>query len=98
MQNLDPKLLDTLRSQIGYCGSYNNQEFELIEVLEHDAALVLRDCSHAHHIQTDMHGEARRMVSNTHTVPIFSEVEKALHPVLKEYFSAETVTELNHLI
>lgn len=98
MQELKPDLLLLLREQIGCRGLYNNQEYELIEVLEHDAALVLRDCSTAHTIQSDMHGEAHRMVSKTHTVPLFSEIDENLHPVLKDFFSATLVEQLQAVI
>lgn len=97
MQTIEPKLLATLRRQIGSRGLYQNQEYELIEVLEHDNALVLRDCSKAHTIQSDMHGEAHRMVAKTHTVPIFSDVDAGLHPVIKEFFSQQQLPELEQL-
>jgi hypothetical protein len=97
-RHVPPALLDALRDRIGTRGLYNGQEFELIEVLEHDPAVVLRDCGAAHTIQPDMHGEAHRMVNKTHTVPIASEVERGLHPVLKSFFPPETQRTLESLL
>ena len=98
MQKLEPNLLAVLRDQIGCRGNHQNQEYELIEVLEHDNALVLLDCSNANTIQSDMHGEAHRIVSKTHTVPIFSEVGAGFHPVLTEFFANDLLAALQKLI
>lgn len=98
MHHTPPQLLDALRARIGVRGSHEGRELELIEVLEHEPALVLRDCGEAHTIQTDMHGEARRMVGKTHTVPVFSEVNDDFHPVLKALFPADAMAELNDIL
>ncbi|MBN1377981.1 MAG: hypothetical protein JXA04_01965 [Gammaproteobacteria bacterium] len=98
MQDISQKLLSALRNQIGALGRYNGQDFELIEVLEHEPALVLRECGKSHTIQDDLHGEAHRIVSKTHTVSIFSEVSDKLHPVLEEFFPPQTLTVLHSYI
>lgn len=85
MTDLPNELLDILHNLIGTRGFYQGSEYELIEILEHGPSLVLRDCSEAHAIQNDMHGEARRLVTKTHTVPLFSEIRHDIHPVLKEF-------------
>lgn len=96
--DVPPALIEALRGRIGTRGLYEGQEFELIEILEHDPAVVLRDCSAAHTIQADMHGEAHRMVSKTHTVPVLSEVDPALHPVLRSFFPPETREALESML
>lgn len=98
MQPIEPRLLEALRSHIGNRGLYQDQEYELIEVLEHDCAVVLRDCSAAQTIQSDMHGEAHRMVSKTHTVPVFSEVDSGFHPVLHTFFDSRSLQELEQTL
>ena len=95
MTETSTELLDILHELIGARGQYHAGEYELIEVLEHGPSLVLRDCSAAHEIQSDMHGEARRLVTKTHTVPLFSEVHDELHPVLKEFFGDELSEKLS---
>lgn len=96
MSKLTPQLLAALRDLIGTQGSYSNKTFEIIEVLEHDEALVLSDCDEsAQSIQPDMHGEAHRKVHKTHTVPIFSELGDVFHPVLQEFFSPDIIDKLS---
>lgn len=94
MTDLPTELLDILHDLIGTRGFYQNSEYELIEILEHGPSLVLRDCSDTHAIQNDMHGEARRLVTKTHTIPLFSEVQHDLHPVLKEFFEPSQIERL----
>lgn len=94
MTDLPTELLDILHDLIGTRGFYKNSEYELIEVLEHGPAVVLRDCGADHAIQSDMHGEARRLVTKTHTVPLFSELRHDLHPVLKDFFEPSQVERL----
>lgn len=98
MTDLPTELLDILHDLIGTRGFYQNSEYELIEILEHGPALVLRDCSEAHAIQNDMHGDAHRLVTKTHTVPLFSEVSHDLHPVLKEFFEPPQVDRLTQAL
>ena len=97
MQTVPEIVLATLRELIGTRGYYQATEYEFIEVLEHGPELVLHDCSHAQTIQPDMHGEARRLVDKTHTVPLFSEVSHDLHPVLVDFFSPDIVHRLQQL-
>lgn len=94
MTDLPTELLDILHDLIGTRGCYQNNEYEFIEVLEHGPALVLLDCSDDHAIQNDMHGEARRLVTKTHTVPLLSEVQHDLHPVLKDFFEPPQIERL----
>jgi hypothetical protein len=98
MQELSQKLLTILREQIGAHGKYNGQDFELIEILEQEPAVVLQDCGAKHAIQNDMHGEAHRIVSTTHTIPLFSEVAVALHPVLADFLPKDISAQINSLI
>ena len=94
MENISPALLAALRDLIGTHGKYHGQDYELIEVLEHEPAVVLLDCSSKHSIQNDMHGEAHRITNKTHTVSILSETSNTLHPVLEEFFSVPILSRL----
>lgn len=98
MREIPPQLLIALRKHIGTLGKYHGQDYELIEVLEHEPAVVLRDCNPTYVIQNDMHGEAHRIVSAAHTVPILSEVSATLHPVLADFFPRQIVSQLNALV
>lgn len=98
MDTRSTELVAALRNQIGTHGRHEGREFELIEVLEHEPAVVLRDCGERCSIQNDMHGEAHRMVHTTHTVPVLSEVSASLHPVLTDFFPEAIVNALNSLV
>ncbi|GIX22759.1 MAG: hypothetical protein KatS3mg121_1542 [Gammaproteobacteria bacterium] len=73
---------EALRACIGTRGRFDGREIELIEVIEHDPAVVFADGSGAQTIQDDQHGEAHRIVPRTYTVPLFSELG-GLHPALE---------------
>ncbi len=98
MKKRTKRLLSALREQIGTRGKYHGKEFEIIEVIEHEPAVVLRDCGAKHIIQSDMYGEAHRMVNETHTVAVFSDVDDKLHPVLEEFFPPQTYSKLQSII
>ncbi len=95
MVKLSQQLLSALRDQIGTRGKYQGRDYELIEVIEHEPAVVLRDCGAKHVIQNDMHGEAHRFVQETHTVAVFSEASDKLHPVLEEFFLPPIFSKLS---
>ena len=98
MSETSKELLTILHDLIGTRGMYHEKEYELIEILEHGPSLVLRDCSANHEIQSDMHGEARRLVTKTHTIPLLSELGKTLHPVLKDFFDESIGSRLDNVI
>ncbi len=90
-------LLDRLHQLIGSYGYFQDTQYELVEVLESQPAIVLHDCSQAREIQADMHGEAHRLVDKTHTVNLLNEAHDSLHPVLKEFFHPDIQAELKTL-
>ena len=69
MAGTDSKI-DYLRNLIGVRARYHGALFEIIEVLEDGPSLVLQDCEKHTTIQADQHGEARRRVPLTMTLPI----------------------------
>lgn len=73
-----------LHELIGMQGQYQGHEYELVEVLDAHAAVVLERCDQQK-IQNDALGKARRLVNATYTVPLKSTLKPVLHPVLQEF-------------
>ncbi|MCF6236302.1 MAG: hypothetical protein L3J70_08025 [Gammaproteobacteria bacterium] len=65
-----------LRSLIGTHINWQDQEHVIIEVLEDEAALVLKSTQQPGIIQPDQHGEAHRRVPSTITLPVYTNAEK----------------------
>ncbi len=59
-----------LRNLIGRWVLYHGVRYEIIEVLEEGASLVLEDCEDHKTIQADQHGEAHRRVPQTVTLAV----------------------------
>jgi hypothetical protein len=75
------ELLSALAALIGREFHYQGRHCEVIEVLSEGPALVLA-CGGGG-IQADQFGEPRRRAPNTFTIPVLSEVEADLHPVVR---------------
>ncbi len=67
---------DQLRSLIGTHVNWQGQEHIIIEVLEDEAALVLKSTQQPGIIQPDQYGEAHRRVPSTLTLPVYTNAEK----------------------
>ena len=72
--------MDQLRGLIGLKVIYQNQPWEIIEILEDGPALVLQDSQMHQVIQPDQFGEAHRRVPPTVTIPVFTLDKTELHP------------------
>ena len=70
-----------LRDLIGLRVRYQDQDWQIIEVLEDGPSLVLQDCTTHTVIQPDQHGEAHRRVPNTLTIPLLAADKKELNPI-----------------
>jgi len=74
--------LNRLRKLIGLKVRHQGAQWEIIEVMEDNPALVLRDCEMHTVIQPDQHGEAHRRVPITIMMPLFEEDGVSLNPAL----------------
>ncbi len=70
--------LHQLRGMIGVVVSYEGQRFQVIEVLEDGPYLVLQH-SEDTSLQPDQHGDPRRRVPHTVTIPVFEKNGSEFH-------------------
>ena len=64
-------LLDWLRSLIGRHVHYEQQRYQIIDIVLQDFALVLQCDQPVHAIQANQYGSANRRVLKTVTLPVF---------------------------
>ena len=69
-----------LRGMIGTQVVHQGEGYQIIEVLEQSTELVLLKLENATTIQTDQHGDARRRVPHTLTIPVLTADRTELHP------------------
>jgi hypothetical protein len=91
-------LLRELHGLIGLEFEYQGAYCEVIEILSDGPALVLACRTGGERIQADQFGEPRRRAPTTYTIPLLSEVEDDLHPVVRALVDAERETRLRALI
>lgn len=92
------ELLRTLQSLIGRGGEYEGVPCQVIDVLADGPALVLGRLGAGGIIQADQHGDARRRVPQTYTVPLRSALGADLHPVLLAFTDAAEQQSLRRLL
>lgn len=92
---LSDNFLNLACELIGVRGVYQEQEYIIVEILLDSAAVVLEPMSQTSHIQSDFQGEARRYAPKHFTVPLLSEVQRTLHPVLVQFLGKDIVSVLN---
>lgn len=86
--------LTLLEALIGRRVAYQGIDYRIIEVLREGPAVVVSPLLGADVIQSDQFGGAKRRVPQTHTLPLLSEVENDLHPVLRDMLDDEDVQRL----
>jgi len=67
-----PLPLEKLRQMIGRTVVLRSHTYTVIEVLDHLPALVLQADDAALTIQADLHGHARRQVTQTMIIPVYA--------------------------
>ncbi len=87
-------LTTLLEALIGRRVAYQGIDYRIIEILREGPAVVVSPLLGAGVIQSDQFGGAKRRVPQTHTLPLFSEVEDDVHPVLRDMLDAEDVERL----
>ena len=65
--------VDRLRDLIGNEVHYDGKACQIIEILEDGPSLILQHSDLLTHIQPDQHGEARRKVPTTVTIPVLDQ-------------------------
>ena len=81
---MEAQLLQQLRALIGKTLRYSGHSCRIIEVLDHENALVLRCEDDERVIQGNQFGEATRRVQRCHTLPLFDE-HQSLNPVIRSW-------------
>jgi len=76
--------LSQLRGMIGQTVIVDNKYYLVIEVLEQSTELVLQVKHSETYIQSDQHGDARRRVPTTLTIPVLTADKSGLHPAFLE--------------
>lgn len=83
MQN-PPLKVANLHNLIGHEVRYQGRTCRIIEVIEDIPALILQQQQPNASIQPDQHGEARRKVPDTITLPVIDRESGALHPAFSD--------------
>jgi hypothetical protein len=76
--------LTQLRGMIGQTVIVDDKHYLVIEVLEQSTELVLQVKQSDTYIQPDQHGDARRRVPTTITVPVLTADKTGIHPAFLE--------------
>lgn len=92
------KLTTEMARLVGERIVYEGVPCEVIDVLTEGPSLVLaRRDSGSDVIQRDEHGDPRRRVPRTYTVPLHSEVTSDLHPIVLMLAGEEQAARLRQL-
>jgi len=81
---METLLLEQLRTLIGRTLTYGGHRCQIIEILDHERALVLRCEDGDREIQGNQFGEATRRVRHCHTLPLFDN-HQGLNPVIRAW-------------
>ncbi len=84
---MERELLQQLRALIGRTLTYSGHNCRIIEILDHEDALVLRCEDNERVIQGNQFGEATRRVKRTHTLPLFDN-HQSLNPVIRAWLES----------
>lgn len=89
------RLLEPL---IGIRGQYGDRVIELFDVLEDGPQVAVLDASSGPRIQTNQYGDPLTRQHRILTLPVFSEIEADVHPVLRALLPDAILSELRQLI
>jgi hypothetical protein len=84
---METLLLQQLRALVGHTLQYGGHTCQIIEILDHENALVLRCEDSERVIQGNQFGEATRRVKRHHTLPLFDE-HAGLNPVVRAWLES----------
>ncbi len=92
------QLLTELHALIGREVDYAGVYCQVIDVLSDGPSLVLGRLRDEGVIQPDQYGDAKRRVPKTYTVPLISEIDHDLHPVVRALAEPEQLEVLRALL
>ena len=95
---LAQEMVQLLAPLIGIRGRYGGRVLELVEVLAEGPQVALLDTSSSPGIQANQYGDPLTRQPRILTLPVVSEVEADVHPVLRALLPEKTLAELRHLI
>jgi hypothetical protein len=84
-------LLHELQALIGREAVVDGARCQVIEILEHGPCVVVCETA-GFQIQSNQFGDPQRRVPRTHTLPLRSQIEDDIHPVVR-LFAGEALTD-----
>lgn len=90
-------LVLTLRELIGREAVVDGVRCQVIEILEAGPCVVVCETVGAE-IQSNQYGDPQRRVPRTHTLPLRSQLEQDLHPVVRALAGDELTRRLRSLL
>lgn len=93
-EGLSVLALKLLTPLIGIQGQQASRVMELVEILHEGPSVVLLDTSSPPSIRADQYGDPRIRSPRTFTLPIISESEPDVHPVLRAMLPGHVVAAL----
>ena len=90
-------ILIELQKLIGRRFRYKGIDYQVIEVLAKDHVLVISG-QNLNEVQTDQFGEPRRHCPETHMVPLQSDTNQDLHPLVLALLHNAEAEKLRHLL
>lgn len=91
------RLVLTLQELIGREAMVDGVHCQVIEILEAGPRVVVCELSGAQ-IQANQYGDPQRRVPRTHTLPLRSQIEDDLHPVVRCLAGEELAARLRGLL
>lgn len=91
------ELLHTLQALIGREAVVDGVHCQVIEILDHGPCVVVCETTGSE-IQSNQFGDPQRRVPRTHTLPLMSQIEKDLHPVVRALAGEDLTRRLRSLL
>lgn len=96
------RLIDLLAPLIGVQGEVDGRMVELVEVLDEgprgEPGIALMETGLDRPIQVNQYGDPLSRHSLIRTLPLLSEVERDVHPVLRQLLPADVLKDLRHAL
>ncbi|WP_081616894.1 MULTISPECIES: ATPase [unclassified Thioalkalivibrio] len=96
------RLVDLLAPLIGVQGEVDGRMVELVEVLDEgprgEPGIALMETGLDRPIQANQYGDPLSRHSLVRTLPLLSEVERDVHPVLRQLLPEDVLTDLRRAL
>ncbi|MFN2349564.1 MAG: hypothetical protein ABR558_08360 [Thioalkalivibrio sp.] len=90
-------LMSVLRELIGRQTVVDGVHCQVIEILENGPCVVVCETLGSE-IQSNQYGDPQRRVPRTHTLPLKSQIEEDLHPVVRSLAGEDLTRRLRSLL